>query len=1020
MTEFFNNGNDYKPNEQQQECIDNLNGKYLVLAGPGTGKTTTLTNRIANMIAKGISPDKILCLTFTDTAVNEMKTKIEKTLNKIDCGIDIFTYHGFCYQIIEDNSEEFEISDNFKVISESVKRAFVKECIDTINPKAYRTERNDPYYYISEIQNRIQDIKKNRLSKEQYFKNLETNPDWIPALDSLYEQRKNKIDNKEKISDYFLGKIEAQEKKIAKAKELWEFYETYTDLMLKNHYLDFDDMINMVLDKFEQKPYFLEQIANKYEYIMVDEYQDTNKSQNEIVFMLTKALKTQNIFVVGDDDQIIFRFQGAKLDTIENFLNAFPDTKVICLTKNHRSTQEILNAARQITLLDDTRLEANQKFKQYNICKTLEAVNKNLPIKKVRCYKYADIMQEYVEIVNEIEAVVNSESCPKKNNGDKDFSQIAILSRRNTELETFAQMLKERNLPYELREGKSIFTIRSSMTLLYYMQFLINPYLNSDKLLKFLLSKPFNIHPHDYKLILDQQSKQTSLIESMQAIAPENFVQKDKIEKFINTYKELETFKTTETLKNIVLKICAKTGIFDYYVNSDTNRTENIAGLKKIIDEAEAFSQVQKSITLEDFVEYLQIAIDDEIEIKTEKAPIQRNAVQLSTYYSAKGREFEYVYMPTLNKNHWESDRNSFKSKIPIKEYQDEKQLAQEKLSDRIRVMYVGMTRAKHTLRLSYTEKENNKAQKPSELLLGIENLVEREPKPFTFDIDSYWETAAKSIIYRDYDYKKDFNEIIDSILENKSFSPTSLNTYLKCPRLYLYRELLGLESPYKDADALNFGTAVHDACEYAVKYALKNNKYPVKSEFIRQFMQKLEQLSISNRQNRENLKKRGELALDKYYTQLCNTPIKDLVQAEMSITKEIDGIRFKGKIDRVEKNEAGEYVIIDYKTGGAKDLKSICIGGNHEDYYNQMGFYKYLYTKETGNNVAKTVFIFPEDFTKNLEIAYTEEECQAIFDKYKSAVENIRCHEFEPPVKAQCNECNYCSYKEFCAFEIV
>ncbi|MCM1339305.1 MAG: UvrD-helicase domain-containing protein, partial [Muribaculaceae bacterium] len=142
-----------KPNELQQQCIDSIEGKYLVLAGPGTGKTFTIIQRIKAMIERGINPEKILCLTFTDAAATEMKSRLEQDLNKINTGVNIYTYHGFCYDIIENNSDDFDLPSNFKIITEAVSRAFIKECIEELNPKAFRNANNDPYTFIDKIFN---------------------------------------------------------------------------------------------------------------------------------------------------------------------------------------------------------------------------------------------------------------------------------------------------------------------------------------------------------------------------------------------------------------------------------------------------------------------------------------------------------------------------------------------------------------------------------------------------------------------------------------------------------------------------------------------------------------------------------------------------------------------------------------------------------------------------------------------------------------------------------------------------
>ncbi len=1010
------------PNTKQAECIENIDGKYLVLAGPGTGKTFTLIKRIKNMIEKGINPEKILCLTFTDAAAIEMKSRIEKELNKSETGVNIYTYHGFCCDIIENNTEDFELPENFRIITEAISRAFIKECIDEIDPKAYRTGKNDPYFYIDTIKKQIEEIKKYRLTKDEYFSNIERNPDWMPLLTKY----KTALDEKNRKGDTrvktLISNIENQEAKIAKAKELWTFYELYQDKMLKNHYLDFNDMICLVLDKFETNPAFTDRIANKFEYVLVDEYQDTNKSQNEIVFNLTKAIDSQNVFVVGDDDQIIYSFQGARLDTIERFLKEFPDTKVICLNENMRSTQSILDVSREITKQDISRLEINPEFKKFGIDKNLAAKNEKLFAKNkpVRCYKYADTMQEYVEIVSEIESLVNSPECPTDSDGVKKLSEIAILARTNAELETFAQMLKDRDIPFELKDGKNIFTIKSSIVFYFYMQMLTNPQLHSDKIFKLMLSKPFSISPRDYETLYGLKSQKKCFVDIVRELDLTKLEEPDKIKNFVDTIDYLQNYSTNESLRNTVLEIGAKTGIFEYYLNSDINRCENIAGIKKLIDEACALAEVNKTTSLIDFVEYLDAALADDIEIKTDKAPVTQNAVQLCTYYSAKGREFEYVYMPSLLSDKWESDNKSLQVKIPVSpaEYKTDDELKAMKRSDRIKVMYVGMTRAKHTLRLSYAAQTAGKPKKPSEFILAVLDMTEKEPQPFSYDETSFWSMINKSIIKRDYDYKKEFCSMVDCKIANKSFSPSSVNVYLKCPRLYLYDYILDLTSKSGSPDALSFGLAVHAACEFAVNYAMKNLSYPTKDEFINSFKKEVSGLAFSSYEQRQIHLERGKNALDKFYAHLCLTPIENLYGVEKEISFDVEGVNFFGIIDRIDKNPDGTYSIYDYKTGNPKSAKSICPGGDHEDYYNQIGLYKYYFEKSTGKKVKETTFIFPEDFTKNLSLNLTEKDCQDIEDKFKAAIADIKSYKFEPAYKK--DVCKMCRYREFCLLENV
>lgn len=1022
ITQESENIIEHKPNPQQQECIDNIDGQFLVLAGPGTGKTFTVSRRIENVVKQGITPDKILCLTFSETAAKEMKKKIDERLAKIQSEVNIYTYHGFCNDVLANNLDEFELPENYKLISNTVERNFVKECIDEINPKAYRTELNDPYHYLEEILKGIHAIKQNRLKKEDYFFNLENNIEWIPQITALKVKRDEAL-KKNKGTKTVESDIKSQEEKISKAKELWTFYEKYQTKLEKYHYIDYNDMISLVLDRFEKDESFLTKIANQFEYLLVDEYQDTNPAQNEIVFSLCHGMETPNVFVVGDDDQIIYTFQGARLDTMERFLREFPSTKVICLRENMRSTQSILDVARAISTQDDKRLEKNEEFKKYDISKELVAKNEKIILKEkpVRFYKYDVEIQEQIEIIKEIEELINSEDCPKNENGEKLLSEIAILAKSNAELEKYAEMLKTKNIQYELKDGKNIFQIKSAIIMFYYMQMLINPELHSDKIFRLLLNPPFNISMKDYKTLYEIQSHHKTFLNCIRELKPEQCENFGLFERLINTYDELREFIPNESLLNCILEIGAKTGIFDYYLNSEINRCENIAGIKKLVDEAKNLSEINKTIGLEDFVAYLETCLNDDIDIKTDKAPVDMNAIQLSTYHSSKGKEYEYVYMPSLFNTKWESQRAN-KAVVPLapKEGKTKEQYDEQKNSDCIKTMFVGMTRAKHTLRLSYYAQTGART-KLTQYIANIQDMLETEKEPFEYDETTYWMEMTKALKKEEYDYKKDFKSIVDMKLQNKVYSPTFLNDYRRCPRSFLYTRILDIASPAEIPDTMNFGSAIHNTLNNSFEYVKENNVYPTKEEMLEEFRKEFRKQHFSTFQQRKIMEERGICAIEKYHHHFCETPISQFECAEENISLVVDGYKFIGKIDRIEKNEDGTYSIFDYKTGKAKGKSDIGIGKNHEDYYYQIGFYKYLYEKYTGNKVKNVGFIYPEFPENNYLLELTEEECEEIKNEYIQTIKDIEDYKFEPVDKnPNSGPCKYCSFYKTCKIEML
>lgn len=1000
------------PNKKQQECIDNLEGKYLVLAGPGTGKTFTVIKRLENMLKQGIKAERILCLTYSVAAAVEMKKRVLKELNQGDSNIEIHTYHAFCNKIISENSEMFELPENFRIIPDIVKQTYIEECIDEIQDVTiYKSTKANPYTYAGKILERIEELKKHRIfSKKQLDDYIEYDPMWRPEIKRLQYERDNNPRPRVKYESH----IQKIEEKIARLYELWKYFELYKRKTEMAGYIDFDDMINFILEKFETSPTFLEQIANNYDYILLDEFQDTNPSQNELIFKLIKNSKTQNIFAVGDDEQIVYASQGASNDNMKNFLREFPDTKVICLTENRRSTQTILDFARIIADYNTSRLEKEDEFKKFDISKKLTSVNK-APENKVRLNTYCDYNFQYSSIASEIDELINSSDCPKDKEGKKDLSQIAIIMTNYDELRAISKELYARNIPYEEKVGKNIFEIKSSVVLFYYLQTLINPELNSDKLFKLLLMPPFNIESDSYIKLYSRDVNDKTFIDTARRI------NSPKLKEFLKIYDELTELKAGENVYKVVLQCASKTGIIDYYFNNETNRIENILGIKKILDEAYDFSLMNKKINLEEFVENLEIAYEQNMPITVDKGPVTLNAVQLTTYQSSKGHEYEYVYLPSLQAKKWES--NSFpvlKPSVPLSpsERRCEEEYENLKLADRINKLFVGITRAKRVLRLSYVNEGGAVHTKYINEAIIPENLIEKNIYEITSQ-EEYANNIAKSIVVRDYDYKRDFKELINAKLNGLYYSPTIINEYIKCPRLFFYNEILELYPMHGISDSANYGIAVHETLRKVVNYAKENGNFFSLEDLIQVFSKLINSIPFSSIQIRNHLKEKGIVQLGSYFEQyLAKKEIKTFYETEKNIISNFENVEFKGKIDRIDIDKNGDFIIIDYKTGKPKNENMICFDGENQDYYIQMGLYKYFLEKETGKKVSKTTFVFPEE-NKTLDITYDDKTTAKIIEMYRTAIRGIQNHHFEP----NCNElsCKYCPYKnDICKMEIV
>lgn len=1006
-----------KPNPAQQKCIDTIDGKILVLAGPGTGKTFTVIHRISEMLNRGISPDKILCLTFSDAAASEMRHRIIKQIGFLAASVNIYTYHSFCNDILKQYPDEFGLSPDIKLVTATVKRELMISVIDEINPSYFVSERAGKYFYLGTILGAIEKIKSKRINKEAYFNAFHTNPNYIRAkeiLETEIAEREAKGNTKNATRYKELEKINTN---IGKAEELWKIYELYSKKLIENNYIDFADMINLVIDKFNNDEEFLKKVSGKYDYFLVDEYQDTNDLQNNVLFSLLSMKNNPNIFVVGDDDQIIYGFQGANSENIENFLNKYPDTEVICLTENNRSTQTILDMSYKLLNQDKLRLEANPRFKNYSITKSLTAKNKEIIAneRKIRRWQFGELTQEYNYIVDDIVSLL-------RQNPDIKMSNVAIISKKKKELRLFSELLKSHNIPTQLSEGVNLFSIKSFNVAYFYMKALNNQVLCSDKLFGLLLAKPFEISLKDYNKLLKEHKRScrdnNDFVTNMGILS--GWDDDAKIKKFLRTFNELKEYSATHNLHNTVIEILNKTGILEYFFKTPENRLENILGIKKLIDEANDLMGMDLSSTLNDFINKLDYCKNNGIELTTEKSNVVQNAVQLVTYHSSKGREFEYVYLPNLLSQNWEAFSMPAEYKLVTDYVEEDIDEKLKKDSELIKQLFVGVTRAKFALTISHSEAENGKLKTVTKYLDAL-NDYDFEKSDFEYKEDDSITEFYKSVSRETTNHRMFIEQELTDRVSGIVLSPSLLNMYKSCPREFFYKAVLGINLEETDWDAANYGSAVHEVLQKSAEAVLAGGEYLSKAEAIALFKSRMDREIFKSKTDKETFLKRGLSIFENYYPHFCETP-KSMLYA---VEDKFDGISFKdeilnGKIDRIEKLSDGTYALYDYKTSSPSAKTQYREGGTREDYYNQLCCYKYAFEKKTGYKVSQVGVIYLENHTKSVTLELSDEDMKYIEELVTDTYKNIRELNFSVPVSIDEKVCSWCGYKDICNLDVI
>ena len=601
-------------NNKQYEAVVNTEGPCLVIAGAGSGKTKVLTHKIAYLIQeKQIHPWEILAITFTNKAANEMKERIGNLISDAVKDMWVGTFHSICVRILRRFIDRIGFDTSFIIFDTSDQRTLIKTCMKDLNI-------DDKLFNDRSVLSEISNAKNEMLEPEQYT--FKVKGDF----------------RKEKISD---------------------IYTLYQKRLKENNAIDFDDIINYTIKILMENPDILEYYANKFKYVLVDEYQDTNKAQFTLVTML--ASKYGNITVVGDNDQGIYSFRGADISNILNFERDFPGTKIIKLEQNYRCTGNILKAANSVIKNNE------EKYK-----KSLWTENEvgNLP----KLYVADNEYDEASYIVSQIEHLKREEYYK--------YSDFAILYRMNTQSRAIEDIFRRENVPYKIIGGLKFYERKEIKDIIAYLRLIQNP---SDNLsLKRIINEP------------KRGIGKTSL-EKIEKIAEENNTSMYEIIKeaeqyglnrvylnsreFINLIEELRQNKEQMTIEEIIKATLKKSGYTKALQQENNIEAENrIENLEEFLTVAIEFQEEEVENNLSEFLEGITLSSDiDNMEESEE-------SVVLMTLHSAKGLEFPVVFLVGME----EGIFPGYKSISEQKELEEERRLC-----------YVGITRAKNQLYLT-------------------------------------------------------------------------------------------------------------------------------------------------------------------------------------------------------------------------------------------------------------------------------------------------------------------------------
>lgn len=996
-------------NTAQKEAVDATEGAVMVVAGPGTGKTQVLTLRIANILLKTqVNPENILALTFTEAAAYEMRKRLLSIIGHDAYRVDITTFHSFCNNFIKHHQEEFAHIISSVSINDIEQLEIIKTCLDSLDLTLLKP-LGDLSYYLKPILSQINELKRENVTPEKFNTALIEFKKELDVLPDLYHE---KGAHKGKMKSIYQKAYKDYEKN----KELLKVYSEYQNKLLENKKYDYNDMLLEVIQKFSDHPYLLQLLQEKFQYFLVDEHQDTNAAQNKIVESLCNYFENPNLFVVGDEKQAIFRFQGATLENFLYFKKMYPQAKLINLSENYRSTQTILDASYNVIL-------NNPKSTQ--ILSEMEGLVKKTihPEKRIELVKIKRSDFEYYWIAEKIKDLIK----------DIPGHEIAILARNNKDLDPLISVFDSFKIPYIVESDNNVLEDIDVQKLIILLRVIATPLNNRDEFTKkALLFDCFKIAPLDILKIIrksyEGKNSVWEILQDNQLLVELEVTSRKEIEGFVSLFvdeeKGLIKKASNERFDKVFVDTLNQSGLLQRILQKGHSQ-EILSRVTRLYDMVKEEVGKNPLYSVPDFLKHIDLLSENDISLKQNAQILPKGVVRLMTVHKSKGLEFDCVFIINCSDGHWgNSKKRGSLFNIPWEnlELRLDKDLEDDSNVDERRLFYVALTRARKNVFLTLSStSQDGKEQIPSQFVTEI-------PESFIDNVDvSSFENELLKHQEKLLGFKTNEKEKKNSLLFSKDYiaelfrrqglSVSALNNYLECPWKFFFVNLIRIPESINDSGL--FGNAIHGALNSYI-LALKKGKAD-EELLLKKFKEEMELQPIS-KENVERFRQRGDLALREYYKQRAISWNKEL-ESEI----DIKGIRINpdiilnGKLDMIEPIDGTIVDVTDFKTGKQKSRNEIegLTRSSDGNYKRQLVFYKILlnYYKNNFFKMRNGVIEFVEpnekgEIKKEVFLISKEEEeslLKEIIEVGNQILEfsfwNTRCDK---------KDCEYCRLRDY------
>jgi DNA helicase-2/ATP-dependent DNA helicase PcrA len=986
-------------NDQQKRAVDTIEGPVMVLAGPGTGKTQTLSLRIANIIRQtDVQPQNILALTFTNTAAKNLQQRLMDFIGPAAYGVKCTTFHSFCAGVIEEHAEFFPVLPSLQEPVSALEQLGLMEQIFDQNDFLHLKNVKNPYYYVRDAVSSIAQYKREGHSPLTIRQLAQ---DELAALEQ---------------SDLPPYKQRQQALQIEKNIDLAQVYSEYQRLMAEHQWYDFEDLILWVRDALRDNEDLRLTYQERYQYFLIDEYQDTNEGQLQVVHELAAFWgEAANIFVVGDPNQSIYRFQGASLANTLSFLDHYPQAQVIQLTTGYRCGQQIYDAAAKLIAHNPQEVKDERLADLYQPLHHWQDKTG-----KLRLQPASTPLSEAMWIVQQIE---------KQHQAGVAWADMAVLYRKNRNSTLLEELLTHAEIPYQVNQQTNILENQLVQQVLVLLNFLVGIRGKQEASLVLpLLQLPwFHLNAQDVLTLIRAATHSPTysgnpwlLWNDSAGLERLELRQRQQLVALRDQLIELQNQEQTLALSEFVETILRETGFYAW-TQEEAVGTSDLVAVASFLRHLQIWAKRDPTRRLSGFLHDIERMQQHGLTLSQEPLQMQSNAVTLATAHQAKGQEWGQVFIMQAQDQVWGNLRNIDKIKplpgmIPYADLSGD-----ERNEDERRLFYVALTRAKDAVHISFSEKDvkgdRKRELQPSQFLAEMPANLFEVTQPLSVDdvgqqLRQHFQASAQVHPAKQLD-----EAWLHSLVDNFSFSFTALQEFEACPLSFFYRRLIRIPEPSQRALAM--GTMVHAALEALYRQFNQSNEIPPLSqlhEVIEKSMRRFD-FSVDEALGLEAQAK----SIVTSYVEAHENEIKPSLLVERFFGGQppiqFEGLPLVGKVDRIDliDSVSKEVCVVDYKTGNVHSRNDILgkTASSDGGMIKQLVFYRLLGDLDPSftHRIREGKFIFVEKNDsgkyKAEQFSITDEQVEELKQELREVKKKFYSLEFldEPP----CRECPAC-----------